>query len=491
MSLRDKTVKGAKWSAISTVANIGISFLQITLLAHIIEPHQFGLLTIAMVIIIIADTLSDFGISNSIIQRKNITQIELSTLYWINILIGLSVFSLSFIFSNYIADLLNQPDLQRLIETLAFAFLIIPHGQQFRALLQKELEFSKIGIIETASVVVGFIVTMVSAYIYPFAITAMWGYLSAATVRTILFSYVGRKQYSPTMVFKIKSVASNLKFGLYLTADSLVNQLNSNLATFILSRSLGAVMAGGYNLAFNVAVIPPTRLNPIITRVLFPAFSKIQDDKEKLKDIFYKLLSLVGLLNFPALLGLMVVAENFVVLVFGEKWIFITPILQVLCIVGLLRSIGNPIGSLLMAKARIDISFRFNIFKLFLFAPSIWLGAHFGGGVGAALGFLAVQVLNTFLSYFILVKPVLGSSYRAYITSIWLPMKLTLPMILITYLVGRYLPASLPITAALVLQIITGVLVFLLTLLFSRHVFIIELKRQIFKNQKLRRLLRA
>ncbi|HBV6122286.1 TPA: MOP flippase family protein, partial [Klebsiella aerogenes] len=273
MSLREKTVNGAKWSAIATVASIGISFLQITLLARIIEPHQFGLLTISMLVIMIADTISDFGISNSIIQRKNISEVELSTLYWINVMIGLLVFFLVFVLSGLISDLLNQPEIKPLVQLLAFAFIIIPHGQQFRALLQKELEFSKIGLIETSSILIGFAITMCSALYYPFAITAIWGYLCMSICKTLMFAVVGRKIYKPILRFNYKSVSSNIKFGAYLTADALVNQLNSNIATVILSRSLGAVIAGGYNLAYNVAVLPPSRLNPILTRVLFPAFS--------------------------------------------------------------------------------------------------------------------------------------------------------------------------------------------------------------------------
>ncbi|SUG32560.1 Lipopolysaccharide biosynthesis protein WzxC [Salmonella enterica subsp. arizonae] len=129
----------------------------------------------------------------------------------------------------------------------------------------------------------------------------------------------------------------------------------------------------------NVAVVPPMKLNPIITRVLFPAFAKIQDDTEKLRVNFYKLLSVVGIINFPALLGLMIVANNFVPLVFGEKWNSIIPILQLLCVVGLLRSVGNPIGSLLMAKARVDISFKFNVLKRFFYpGDSHWRSS--GGG---------------------------------------------------------------------------------------------------------------
>ncbi|EIV6182413.1 TPA: MOP flippase family protein [Klebsiella aerogenes] len=490
MSLREKTVNGAKWSAIATVASIGISFLQITLLARIIEPHQFGLLTISMLVIMIADTISDFGISNSIIQRKNISEVELSTLYWINVMIGLLVFFLVFVLSGLISDLLNQPEIKPLVQLLAFAFIIIPHGQQFRALLQKELEFSKIGLIETSSILIGFAITMCSALYYPFAITAIWGYLCMSICKTLMFAVVGRKIYKPILRFNYKSVSSNIKFGAYLTADALVNQLNSNIATVILSRSLGAVIAGGYNLAYNVAVLPPSRLNPILTRVLFPAFSKIQDDKEKLRTNFYKLLSFVGLINFPVLLGLLTVSDNFVITIFGEKWQFITPILQILCIVGLLRSIGNPIGSLLMAKARVDISFKFNVFKLFLFIPSIWIGATYFGGIGAALGFLIVQVINTYLSYFILIKPVLGSSYREYIQSITLPLVLTIPTVVVAWLVGTINISPLPVIM-LILQVSSGVITFAITLVFSRNDFVREIKQQVVKNPKLRRLLRA
>lgn len=112
-----------------------------------------------------------------------------------------------------------------------------------------------------------------------------------------------------------------------------------------------------------------------------------RDDSEKLRVNFYKLLSVVGIINFPALLGLMVVSNNVVPLVFGEKWNGIIPILQLLCIVGLLRSVGNPIGSLLMAKARVDISFKFNVFKTFLFIPAIFIGGHLAGAIGVTLGF--------------------------------------------------------------------------------------------------------
>lgn len=132
-----------------------------------------------------------------------------------------------------------------MIKTLSLAFVVIPHGQQFRALMQKELEFNKIGMIETSAVLAGFTFTVVSAHFWPLAMTAILGYLVNSAVRTLLFGYFGRKIYRPGLHFSLASVAPNLRFGAWLTADSIINYLNTNLSTLVLARILGAGVAGG------------------------------------------------------------------------------------------------------------------------------------------------------------------------------------------------------------------------------------------------------
>ncbi|EDR7901010.1 MOP flippase family protein, partial [Salmonella enterica subsp. enterica serovar Typhimurium var. 5-] len=239
MSLRQKTISGAKWSAIATIVIIGLGLIQMTVLARIIDNHQFGLLTVSLVIIALADTISDFGIANSIIQRKTIGHLELTTLYWLNVGLGIVVFAVVFWLSDAIAHVLHNPDLAPLIKTLSLAFIVIPHGQQFRALMQKELEFNKIGMIETTSVLAGFTFTVISAHYWPLALTAILGYLVNSAVRTLLFGYFGRKIYRPGLHFSLASVSTNLRFGAWLTADSIVNYINTNLSTLVLARILG------------------------------------------------------------------------------------------------------------------------------------------------------------------------------------------------------------------------------------------------------------
>ena len=141
MSLREKTISGAKWSAIATVIIISLGLVQMTVLARIVDNHEFGLLTISLVIIALADTLSDFGIANSIIQRKEISHLELTTLYWLNVGLGLVVFALVFLLSDFIASVLHAPKLAPLIKTLSCGFIVITPGPPVRARLAKAVAF--------------------------------------------------------------------------------------------------------------------------------------------------------------------------------------------------------------------------------------------------------------------------------------------------------------------------------------------------------------
>ena len=159
--------------------------------------------------------------------------------------------------------------------------------------------------------------------------------------------------------------------------------------------------------------------------------------------------------------------------------------------VGLLRSVGNPIGSLLMAKARVDISFKFNVFKTFLFIPAVIVGGEMGGAIGVTLGFLLVQIINTILSYFVMIKPVLGPGYRDYLLSLWLPFRLSLPTLITSYAVGRLLEGSVSLPMLLALQVLVGVLSFALVIVLSRNSLLIELKKPLCRSQKLKMLLRV
>ena len=136
-------------------------------------------------------------------------------------------------------------------------------------------------------------------------------------------------------------------------------------------------------------------------------------------------------------------------------------------------------------------SFKFNVFKTFLFIPAIVIGGQMAGAIGVTLGFLLVQIINTILSYFVMIKPVLGSSYRQYILSLWLPFYLSLPTLGVSYALGIVLKGQLALGMLLAVQIAAGVLAFVVMIVLSRHPLVVEVKRQFCRSEKMKMLLRA
>ncbi len=165
--------------------------------------------------------------------------------------------------------------------------------------------------------------------------------------------------------------------------------------------------------------------------------------------------------------------------------------LQLLGSVGLLRSVGNPMGSLLMAKARVDISFKYNVFKTFRFLPEIVIGWQIACAICVKLGFLLYQIINTILSYFLIIKPVLVSSYLQYILSVWLPFYLSLRPLVVSSALGIVLKGQLALGMLLAVQIAAGVLAFVVMIVMSRHPLMVEVNRQFCRSEKMNMLLRA
>ncbi len=482
MSLKSKAISGVKWTTISTVVIVAFQTLQLVFLARLLDTASFGLIGMVTVITALSEIFMDLGISNAIIQRKSVTPKDLNALYWFNIVAGIAISLIIFITAPLIAAVFKQNELLPLTRLISVIYLIVPFGQLYKAMLQKELKFNSITKAESASVIVGTLVTLFFAYTGHGVISIIYGQIIAASLKTFLYNLYGRNFFKPLFFFRFKHVKEYLKFGLYQAGESLTNYVNTNIDTLSIGKLLGASALGLYNLAFNIVIIPSTKINPIITRVLFPVFSKIQDQNEKLKAGFYKLLTIVGLINFPLFFGLFVTAPTFVLVVFGSKWMDSVPLLRLLCGVGLLRSIGNPVGSLLMAKGLINRSFRFNLFKMIFQIPGIIIGAYFGGSVGVAAVFLTLQLFYTYFSYSYLIKAAIGSSLPEYLLSLRLPLLLSLPMAAGIWIIQILNSELLSTRLGLAVQIVAGVIIYSTLLLIIKHPLIEELKSMFLKK---------
>lgn len=208
MAIRERNLASAKWSVLSSIKIVGIGVLQLSLLAQILQANELNLLAIAIVMLLVIDTLADRGFGNSLIRNQNLNNSELSTLYWGNVLSGLFIFAVLFIGSDIYSRLMGQPELAIMLEMISVIFIIIPQGQHYRAILQREKQFTRIAFTETSSVLAGLAVTLFTVWLTPSVLCAIWGYLAMVSIRMLVYCYYGRSWFQPEYRFSLKAFAA-------------------------------------------------------------------------------------------------------------------------------------------------------------------------------------------------------------------------------------------------------------------------------------------
>jgi O-antigen/teichoic acid export membrane protein len=435
LSLKQKALTGVKWTTASTIVTTLAQLLQISILAHLLNPSDFGLMAIVMVVIGFSHAFLDMGISNAIIHKQEITHEQLSTLYWVNVLAGCLLFLLISILAPFIANFYHETELTRLIILVAITFLIQPFGQQFMILLEKELSFDKIAKVQMSTKILSLLVSVGFAYFGYGVYSIVYGLLAAIILQTILFLNIGIREHKPSIVFKWNQITDFINFGMYQMGERTINYFNYQIDTILIGKFLGSEALGIYSIAKELIMRPAQILNPIVTRVTFPTMAKIQNDTLQLKNIYLKTINYLSSISFPIYALMIVLSPEIILILFGEKWIEAIPILQILSIYGALRSTANPIGSLLLAKGKARLGFYWNL-GMFLFIPIvIYVSSHWGL-MGIAWGWVSISIIFIIPSWYFLVKPLCKAKFVEYHWQILKPMLISICLIIVSYYIS-------------------------------------------------------
>lgn len=410
MSLKQKAVSGVKWTTFSSVIVAILQIVQLVILARLLEPTVFGLMAITSVVIGFAQAFLDMGISNAIIHKQEVSHTQLSSLYWLNVLSGIVLFLIVSLCAPVVALFYQEAELTNIIILVAMTFLIQPFGQQFIVLWQKELKFNDIAKVDILTKLVALIVSIVFAY-YNYGVYALvYGVLAGTILQTLVFVYKGLREYTISFVFRLSDVREFLSFGLYQMAEKTLNYFNSQIDTLLIGRLLGVEILGVYHIAKQIIMKPIQIINPIVSKVTFPVMAKIQNDTDRLKEIYLKTINLLSSINFPIYLFMLITAPQLVPLMFGEQWVDAVIILQILSIYGALRSIGNPVGSLLLAKGRADWGFYWNL-GLFFYVPIVIYLFSRAGIETLSWGMVGIMVSLITPMWYLLVRPLVQAKF--------------------------------------------------------------------------------
>jgi O-antigen/teichoic acid export membrane protein len=471
-SLKCSAASGIRWTTLSTVITTALQFIQIAVLGRLLDPTAFGLMAIITIVVGFAQLFGQMGISEALIQRKDPTASELSSLYWLNIASGVIVFVIVWIVTPLIAKGFSAPELKFLLPWIAITFAIAPFGTQFQALMQKSLRFKILAGVEITYMVINVFVSIVAAWWGLGVWSIVWGNLIASIFRTgILMRYGWNRETKPQFYFCWSEVAGYINFGFYRVGAMSVNYLNSRTDQLFIGILFGPQILGYYSMAANLVLMPIQKINPLMTRVAFPVFSQIQGDLLRLQRGYLQMISLLMLVNAPILLGLAAVAPIMVPLFIGEQWKVAVPSVQVLAFYALIRSLGNASGCLILGCGRADWMLYWNLVLLLIAPPIIYLGSLIGGVVYVTWILVALQALLFIANYLIFIRNLIGSCFLKYLKALGIPTLLASLMIIVIIAINPLLQA-LPNLLHLSIQVLVGILAYgMLVWLFQRQAF--------------------
>lgn len=395
MEIRFRTLSGLIWSTFSAIGGTSIQLVQLVVLGRLLTAQDFGLVAMAMVVQGFANVYADVGLSNAILTHQALTVRQLSSMYWLNWAASITFALVMMLSAPLAAQGFGVTQLEPLIVWSAFSLLVAPLGLQFQLLLQKELRIKHIALIELLSGSAGLAIAVFSAFKGHGAYSIVFGNLAMASIKSVSFFFIGIKKWPLSLRFSSTDIKPFFSFGAFQVGERTMNFAAWNMDKMLIGGLLGAHSLGLYNVAYQLMQKPIQFMQPILSRVMTPLFSTMSQDSARLRRSYLLVVQGMAMLLFPVLFAMVIFAEPVITCLVGPNWHAAAPVLRWLSVLGCFYAIGVPIGSLLLAKMRVDIAFWLNVWALFLYANAVILGSRFGIE-GVAVTLLIVQFTGMF-----------------------------------------------------------------------------------------------
>jgi lipopolysaccharide exporter len=423
-SLSTKVLAGAGWTAVSRIAAQALSLISVTVVARALSPAAYGLMGMAQLVIAFIALFQDLGTSSAVIQRLEINQRFLSTIWWLNLAVSAFLAGVCWVLSPLAVDFYHEPAVLNVLRALGLGFILAAGCSVQNALLTRNLQFRSLAIREMISSVAGLAVAIAMAY-SGFGVWSLVGSsLSFTATGTVLLIILSR--WVPSFSFSWSDIRSIARFGANLSAFNIINYFARNADNALVGRYLGAGPLGFYALAYRMMLYPVESISQTLGRTLFPAFARMQDDFARLRLAYLRACASIAFFTFPLMMGALILANEVVLVLLGPKWTPVIPVFQILALVGMVQSISTTVGQIYIATGRTDLMLRWGSIFSVLIVVSFLVGLPWGiMGVAVAYAIMiALIVIPVFWAAFRIIDLPLIELWRA----LWPGLKCTLIM---------------------------------------------------------------
>jgi len=435
--LAKKVVQSGLWVFALRVASRALGFIRTIILARILVPEDFGLLGIAILAISALDTFSQTGFHAALIQRKENLESYLDTAWTVSVIRGFFLFLVLLLIAPLIANFFNTPHAVLVIRLIAITALFSGCTNIGIVFLQKELEFRKKFIYEFSATVINLSVAISLAFVMRNVWALVWGILSAGFVR-LFMSYIIHP-YRPRVEFDRKKFMHLFGFGRWILGASVLVFLITSGDDLFIAKALGVTALGLYQLAFLISNLPTTEITHVISQVTFPAYSKLQFNLPKLNGAYLKVLKITTFVSTPIAAGIFTLSSEFTQIFLGTKWMSIVPLMKILIISGLVRSIQATTGPVFLAVNRPDIEPKWQMVRLLVLALTIYPLFCWIGLVGISISVLLSNIAVT-IGFSLMVLQITKCGLKDFFKPIIIPVLNVLIMAFLIALVKDYIP---------------------------------------------------
>lgn len=401
-TLSQRVVRSGFWVAFFKIIERGFRFIKTLIIARLLAPSDFGLFGIACLSLDILQTFTETGINAALIQKKEDIKDYLNTAWTIQIIRALVLSCIIFIFSPYIAKFFNNMEAAPLMRIIAINMLFSGFANIGVVYFEKEIEFGKKRLIRFVQLLVEFIVSLILAFILRNAWALVWGML-VGSIANCITSYIIHP-YRPKLHLEIAKAKDLLHFGKWIFGSAILTFLITQGDDILVGKILGATALGFYTMAYAISNMPTTEITSVISQILFPAYSKIQNNKKRLSEVYYKTLALTLSISLPFSALIFSFSYDFTYLFLGNKWLLMVPTMMILAIQGAMRSYGATTGSLFQAVGKPKIGTKLQFLQLIVMGVIIYPLILKFGIFGAALSIVISGLLIFFLVVYETIK---------------------------------------------------------------------------------------
>lgn len=448
-SLKARTIKGVLWSASERFGSQGIHFILGIIIARLLLPSDYGLIGMLSVFMAVSQTFIDSGFYKALVRKKELSDVDFSTAFYFNIVIGVLCYGLLFVSAPYISSFYHEPRLTILTRVIGLNLIFNSFCVVQRAYFTIRIDFK-------TQTKITFIASFCSGIAALFLAYKGWGFWALA-IQSVLLNLLTAllfwlySRWRPLWCFSKKSFVDMFSFGSKLLASGLLETIYQNLYTIVIGKMFSATDLGYYTRAYGFAILPSENISTVLSRVFYPVLSKMQDDDEWLYYNYRRLLRLSVYIVFPIMIAMAALSTPMISFLLTDKWLEVAPLLKLLSFAMMLYPVSLINLNIIMVKGRSDLTLRLEVVKKILGIGVLCITVQYSVFV-MCCGLVFTWYIGLFVNTYYTEK-LIG-------LSIWSQLKDIYPIFLLSIFSGVVVYLLLPYFSVVWVQLLLGCIIY-------------------------------